>query len=61
MDAISSFNFTPEKWFYGDIKIYVLSNTMKELPQNLLVKVDMYSGGIIKLLNQLKSGEYKHA
>jgi len=61
MDAISCFNLTPEQWPYGETKIYVLSNSMKEPPENLRGKVEMYSGDIIKLINQLESGGYKHA
>jgi dihydrofolate reductase len=61
MDVISSFNLTPEQWPYGDTKIYVLSNTIKEPPENLSNKVEMYSGDIIKLIDQLESSGYKHA
>lgn len=61
MDAIAGFNLTPEQWPYGDTKIYVLSNTMKEPPENLRNKVEMYSGDILKLISQLKSSGYKHA
>lgn len=61
MDAISSFNLTPEQWPYGGTKIYVLSNTMKEPPENLHNKVEMYSGDITKLISQLESCGYKHA
>ncbi len=35
METISSFNLTPDQWPYGDIKIYVLSNTLKSAPENL--------------------------
>jgi len=61
MDVISSFNLTPEQWPYGDTKIFVLSNTIKEPPENLRNKVEMYSGDIEKLISQLESGGYKHA
>ena len=30
MDAISSFNLTPEQWPYGETKIYVLSKWQKQ-------------------------------
>lgn len=61
MDAISSFNLTPEQWPYGDTKIYVLSNSLKKPPENLRGKVEMYSGDIKKLINQLEENGYKHA
>lgn len=61
MDAISSFNLTSEQWPYGDTKIYVLSNSIKEPPENLRGKVEMYSGDIIKLMNQLEDNGHKHA
>eukprot|EP00919_Chromeraceae_sp_WS-2016_P080015 GHVR01189309.1.p1 GENE.GHVR01189309.1~~GHVR01189309.1.p1 ORF type:complete len:186 (-),score=14.95 GHVR01189309.1:46-603(-) len=61
MEVISSFNLTPEQWPYGDTKIYVLSQSMKEPPENLCGKVEMYSGDITKLINQLASKGYKHA
>ena len=61
MDAISSFNLTPEQWPYGDTKIYVLSDSIKEPPENLRGKVEMYSGDITKLINQLEDKGYQHA
>ncbi|GLX77220.1 dihydrofolate reductase [Thalassotalea insulae] len=61
MEVISSFNLTPDQWPYGDIKIYVLSNSMKEPPENLRGKVEMYSGDITKLMNTLEGNGFKHA
>ena len=34
MEKISSFNLTPEQWPYGSTRIFVLSNTVKEAPDN---------------------------
>ncbi|MGB0805425.1 MAG: dihydrofolate reductase family protein, partial [Salibacteraceae bacterium] len=61
MDIIASMNLTPEQWFYGDIKIKVLSNSVKEPPASLKGKVEMYSGGILELISELESQGYKHA
>jgi len=61
MDAISSFNLTPEQWPYGKAKIYVLSNSIKEAPENLHGKVEMYCGDLTKLISQLENEGYKHA
>lgn len=61
MEVISSFNLTPEQWPYGKIKIYVLSHSMDKPPENLRDKVEMYSGDIPALINQLNANGYKHA
>lgn len=61
MEKLSSFNLTPEQWPYGDIKIYALSNTVKEAPPNLKNKVEMYSGNIPELIERLKKKGYKNA
>lgn len=61
MDVISSMNLTPEQWPYGDIKIIVLSNTIKEAPTNMKDKVEMYSGDLKALVSRLENDGYKHA
>ncbi|WP_440875799.1 dihydrofolate reductase family protein [Thalassotalea sp. PLHSN55] len=61
MDAISGFNLTPEQWPYGDTKVYVLSNSINEPPENLRGKVEMYSGEISTLISHLETKGYKHA
>jgi len=61
MEVISNFNLTPEQWPYGKTKIYVLSNSITEPPKNLEGKVEMYSGDILKLINQLEVNGYQHA
>ena len=61
MEAISSFNLTAEQWPYDDTKIYVLSNSIKEPPENLRDKVEMYSGDITRLISQLEDNGFKHA
>ncbi len=61
MEMISNMNLTPEQWFYGDMKIIVLSNTIKEAPDNLKGKVEMYSGDIDNLIKILKKEGFKHA
>ena len=61
MEILSSFNLTPEQWPYGDTRIFVLSNTVKEAPDNLKGKVEMYSGEILALLNMLENECYLHA
>jgi len=61
MEMISSMNLTPEQWFYGDLKIIVLSNTIKEAPENLKGKVEMYSGDLLTLISKLEKEGHKHA
>ena len=61
MEMISNMNLTPEQWLYGDMPIFVLSNTVKEAPENLRGKVEMYSGGISELISRLEKGGYTHA
>ena len=61
MEVISSFDLSAEQWPYGDIKIYVLSNTLTEPPTNLAGKVEMYAGDIETLVNKLSEQGLKHA
>lgn len=61
MDIISSMNLTQEQWFYGDMKIIVLSNTIKVAPENLKGKVEMYYGDLNELISSLENEDLKHA
>ncbi len=61
MEKISSFNLTPEQWIYGDMPIVVLSNTVKEPSDNLHGKIEMYSGDINELVQNLGNRGFKHA
>ena len=61
MEKLSSFNLTPEQWPYGDTPIFVLSRTVKEAPDNLKGKVEMYSGEIPSLISKLENEGYEHA
>ena len=61
MEMISSMNLAPEQWPYGDAHIVVLSNSIKESPENLRGKVEMYSGDIRDLINELEQKGLEHA
>lgn len=61
MDVISNMDLTDEQWPYGDLRIVVLSNTLKEAPYNMKGKVSMYSGDLKLLLDHLESEGYRHA
>lgn len=61
MEKISEMNLTPDQWFYGDMPITVLSNTLKEPPENLAGKIEIYSGDIEQLIKRLENRGLKHA
>jgi len=61
MERISGFNLLPEQWPYGNTRIIVLSNTVKEVPDNLKGRVEIYSGDITALITQLESKGFSHA
>jgi dihydrofolate reductase len=61
MEVIASMNLTPEQWPYGDNRIIVLSNTLKQAPDNIKDKVEIYSGDLRTLVSALDSDGYKHA
>ncbi len=61
MEILSSFNLTPEQWPYGDTRIIVLSKTVKKPPENLIDKVEIYSGDVADLVVQLENEGFKHA
>lgn len=61
MEMISSMNLSPEQWPYGDIHIVVLSNSIKEPPENLSGKVEMFSGEVPDLVKKLEGKGFKHA
>lgn len=61
METLAAFELPPEQWPYGNIKIYVLSHSVKVAPENLRDKVEMYSGDILTLVNRLDGEGYKNA
>ena len=61
MEMISSMNLTPQQWPYGDMRIIVLSNTLKEPSENMTDKVEMYSGDLNDLLSMLEADGFRHA
>lgn len=61
MEMISNMNLTPEQWPYGNTRIIVLSNTLKQAPKNMKDKVEMYSGDLNILVSQLEGEGHKHA
>jgi dihydrofolate reductase len=61
MERISGFNLLPEQWPYGDTRIVVLSDSVKEVPDNLTGRVEIYSGDISELITQLENKGFSHA
>ncbi len=61
METIASMNLTSEQWPYGDMPIFVLSHTLKVLPEILAGKVEMHSGDIKELIGKLENRGLKHA
>lgn len=62
MEVISSFNLPPEHWPYGDLKIIVLSNSLKEFPDNMKDKnMEFFSGEISTLVEKLEKEGYSNA
>ena len=61
MEKLASFNLTAEQWPYGDIRIIALSKSIKEIPENLKSKVELYDGEISSLILDLKSIGFKNA
>ncbi|GAC21293.1 dihydrofolate reductase family protein [Paraglaciecola arctica] len=61
MEMIASMNLTPEQWPYVDMPIVVLSKTVKEPPENLTGKIELYSGDIQDLILRLDKSGFKHA
>ncbi|MCE2572574.1 dihydrofolate reductase family protein [Motilimonas eburnea] len=61
MEMISSFNLSDEQWPYGNLKIYVLSQTVAKAPENLQARVEMYAGDVKTLIRNLEQQGYQHA
>jgi dihydrofolate reductase len=61
MEKIASFNLNEEQWFYGDLEIFALSNSLNEVPDNLRGKVKIHQGDIPSLLSTLEARGFQHA
>lgn len=61
MEVIAAMNLTEKQWPYGDTRIVVLSNSLKEAPASLAGRVEMYSGDIKDLMAGLEKDGFKHA
>lgn len=61
MQVIDAMALTAEQWPYGNTRIMVLSNTLKEVPKGLVGKVEIFSGEITNLIKMLEEEGFKHA
>lgn len=61
MEVVSNMNLAPDQWPYGDLRILVLSNTLKSVPSNMEGKVELFSGDLNELMSQLESEGFNHA
>jgi len=61
MEKIASFNLTPEQWPYVDTRVIALSSTLKDVPDNLKGKVEIYSGELSELITTLENEGFSHA
>ena len=51
MEMVMSF---PE-WPYDDKRVVVLSDSLKEIPSQLMDKIELYSGSLVNLVTELKN------
>lgn len=61
MEKVAGFNLSPEQWPYGNLPVFVLSKSIKELPENLPESVTLFAGDIPGLVDQLERQGHKHA
>jgi dihydrofolate reductase len=56
MEKVLSFG----EWPYEDKLVIVLTNTLKEVPSELVGKIELYHGSIEELVKKLESAGHKH-
>jgi dihydrofolate reductase len=61
MEVISAMNLTPEHWPYGELKIFVLSQTLKQAPDNMEANIEIIPGDIPALIERCDKEGFKHA
>ena len=61
MEVISNMNLSRDQWPYGNLRIIVLSNTLKEAPESLYGKAEVFSGDLLSLIAKLEAQGHKHA
>lgn len=61
MEKLASFNLTDEQWPYGQLPIYVLTKSVKQVPQSLLGRVELCDVEISELISQLEGQGLTHA
>lgn len=61
IDVLATMNLLPEQWPYGDKRIIMLSNTVKEVPHGLYGNIEVFNGSIDDLVSKLKQEGHQHA
>lgn len=61
IDSLLKMGVKPQNWIYGDLRVVVLSNTLKEVPEHLQGYIELYSGELKALVDKLESEGHKHA
>lgn len=59
-EKLASFQLTPEQWPYGDTPIYILSNSLGEVPKSLLGKAQLLQGSLQDALVDLERRGHQH-
>lgn len=61
MEMISAMHLTDEQWPYGDTKIFVLSQSLQQLPDNMTTRAELVSEDIQSLMARCESLGFEHA
>lgn len=59
-EKLASFQLTPEQWPYGDTPIYILSNSLGEVPAALQGKAQLVRGSLQQALVELERRGHQH-
>ena len=54
MEMIAAMDLTDDQWPYGETKIFVLSQSLQQLPHNMKARAELVSGDIPSLMAQLR-------
>lgn len=61
MEVIANMNLSDDQWPYGDMRIVVLSASLKEVPSSMRNNVSIFSGRLTELVKQLSDEGFEHA
>ena len=61
MEMIAAMDLTDDQWPYGETKIFVLSQSLQQLPDSMKARAELVSGDIPSLMAHCESLGLKHA